>query len=272
MAIAWVTGASSGLGMYTARALKERGFTVVSGARSFTESEQEGELGYCLKLDVTNGDSMDAFVKRATELTGTPDCLVLCAGILILGSCEGYREEEIRRVMDTNFFGQTGMISRVLPMMREKKQGKIVCYSSVNGVLSTPFQGAYSASKHALEGYCEALKIECAPFGIQVMLVEPGDHRGGSQAYRNVSTGTDANSAYRASLDRVHAVIDRDEGGGSNPAVLGKKVARTLEKKHIPFRKCIASLDQHFSIWLHKLVPGNLFARILSGYYHVNKG
>ncbi len=271
MSTVWITGASSGLGKYTAQALVGAGFRVISGARSFSQSEGESDIGYRLPLDVTSAESMDAFCEKAYVLSGIPDALVLCAGILCLGCCEGYGSDEIRRVMDTDFFGQTEMISRVLPMMRKRGTGRIVCYSSVNGVLSTPFQGAYSAAKHALEGYAEALKAECAPFGIQVMLVEPGDHRGGSFAYRAVSRGTGEDSPYRASFDRVRSVIERDEGGGSDPAELGRKVARMLKRKRLPFRIMIGSFDQRLSVILHSVLPGNLFSRVISAYYHVKK-
>lgn len=270
MAVVWITGASSGLGLYTAKAIKAAGNTVVSGARSFDGKEGESEEGFRLSLDVTKPESMDTFCQRALSLYGVPDCLVLCAGYLVWGSCEGYTQDEIRGVMNTNFFGQTEMIQRVLPLMRKNGGGKIVCYSSINGVLSTPFQGAYSASKHALEGYCEALRMECEPFGVQVTLIEPGDHSGGSQTYRHISKGTGADSAYKASFDRVHAVIDHDEGNGSDPAVLGRKVAKLLSRKKMPMRKCIASADQHLSILLHRVLPGTLFAKIISGYYKVN--
>lgn len=271
MAVVWITGASSGLGLYTARAIQAAGYKTVSGARSFEGKEGESDTGYRLPLDVTKPESMDAFCEKALSLYGTPDVLVLCAGYLVWGSCEGYTEDEIKGVMNTNFFGQTSMIQRVLPLMRENGGGKIVCYSSINGVLSTPFQGAYSASKHALEGYCEALCVECEPFNIQVTLIEPGDHSGGSQAYRHISRGTGADSAYKASFDRVHAVIDHDEGNGSDPAVLGKKVAKLLSRKKMPLRKCIASPDQKLSILLHKVMTGRAFAGFISSYYKVRE-
>lgn len=271
MAVVWITGASSGLGMYTARAVKQAGHTVVAGARSFMDRCGEGEEGYRLPLDVTDEASMDAFCAKARELFGEPEVLICCAGVLTLGSCENYADSEIRRVMDTNFFGQVSMIRRVLPHMRLQKKGKIICFSSVNGLLSTPFQGAYSASKHALEGFCEALRCEVSPWHIQVMLVEPGDHRGGAQRYRTVSKGTGSDSVYSASLERVHSVIDHDESHGSLPELLGKKVARMLGKNKLPMRKCIAQPGQHLACILHDILPGDLFYRFITAYYHVKK-
>lgn len=272
MAGVWITGASSGLGMYTAREVRRKGYTVISGARSFEGNEGESEEGWRLPLDVADENSVRQFCAKARSISGEPDVLICCAGILILGSCEGYSPAELEQVMKTDFYGQVNMIRQVLPGMRERKSGKIICFSSVNGVLSTPFEGAYSAAKHALEGFCEALRMEVSPWNIQVMLVEPGDHRGGSARYRAVSVGCREGDPYRASLDRVHRVIDRDESGGSDPEKLGRIVAGMLGRKRLPMRRCIAMPSQHLALCLHDLLPGDWFYRFLSAYYHVKNG
>ncbi len=178
--IVWVSGASSGLGFHTSLQLKNAGFTVVSGARSYRDQEGEAENGYRLYLDVRDEASMDRFAEQAMSLFGPPDVLCCCAGVLTLGACEDYTLQELRDVMETNFFGQAMMIRRALPLMRKNGGGKIVLFSSVNGVLAVPYQGAYTASKHAVEGYAEALRMEASPFKVSVCVVEPGDHRSGS--------------------------------------------------------------------------------------------
>lgn len=264
--VVWITGASSGLGLHTAMALARHGFTVVAGARSFGQGKQvEGCL--CLPLDVTNEESMDAFVRQALSAYGAPDALVNCAGMLILGACESYPLSELRQVMETNFFGQAAMISRVLPLMREKGRGKIVNFSSINGLLGIPFEGAYTASKHAIEGYSECLALEVKPYGIQVMVVEPGDHQSGAQAYRRHSAGITADSPYRAAFEIGTGVIAHDEENGSDPDRLGEKIARALQKKRMPRRLRIAKWDQHLAVILHDLLPTGLFDRIIGSYY-----
>ena len=95
----WVTGASSGLGLHTAMALRDDGWQVIAGARSFTGGQRDGMT--CLPLDVTDAESVRAFCRRAAEIA-PPDALVQCAGMLVLGSCEETETEEFRRVMDTN--------------------------------------------------------------------------------------------------------------------------------------------------------------------------
>ena len=264
--VVWITGASSGLGLHTAQALARHGFSVVAGARSFGEGKKvDGCL--CLPLDVTDEDSMDAFVQAALAARGKPDILVNCAGMLILGACESYPLSELRQVMETNFFGQAAMISRALPLMREKGGGRIVNFSSINGLLGIPFEGAYTASKHAVEGYSECLALECAPYGVEVMVVEPGDHQSGSKAYRCHSRGITEESPYKAAFDAGTAVIAHDEATGSDPDRLGEKIARALQKKRLPRRLRIAKGDQHLAVILHDLLPNRWFDRIIGDYY-----
>ncbi len=301
----WVTGASSGLGLYTAQALAEAGWKVIGGARSFAESgEKRTEIADCaarsfaepgekgteaagrrpedgrkpggtsgedgiirLPLDVTDEESVKAFAAKALEISPRVDAVVQCAGMLVMGSCEETTVEEYQRVMNTNFLGMVRMNRQVLPVLRAQKEGRIVMYSSINGLLGIPFQNAYTASKHAIEGYAEGLQMEVRPFGIQVTLVEPGDHRGGSEKYRPHAARMKADSPYAAAYEKGTAKIHHDETHGSDPAVLGRKVARMLGRKRMPFRKRIASPDQHLAVWLHRLLPARWNERILSGYY-----
>ena len=260
----WVTGASSGLGLHTAMALRDDGWRVIAGARSFEDGEADGMIR--LKLDVTDEESVSRFCEKAAE-TALPDALVQCAGMLVLGSCEETSVEEFRRVMETNYLGMVRVNRAVLPLMRERCGGKIVLFSSINGLLGIPFQSAYTASKHAIEGYAECLQMEVKPFGVQVMLVEPGDHRSGSDQYRPHAAAMGPASPYAAEYESGTAVIHHDEQNGSDPDVLGRKIARTLDRKKIPFRKRIASPDQHLAVYIHKLLPAKLNAWILRKYY-----
>lgn len=260
----WVTGASSGLGLHTAAALKEDGWSVIAGARSFEDGEKDGI--HRLKLDVTDEESVKRFCEKAQEIA-LPDALVQCAGMLVLGSCEETETEEFRRVMDTNYLGMVRVNRAVLPLMRAQRAGKIVLFSSINGLMGIPFQSAYTASKHAIEGYAECLSMEVKPFGIQVMLVEPGDHRSGSDKYRPHAAAMSDASPYAEEYESSVAQITHDEHNGSDPDVLGRKIARTLDRKKIPFRKRIASADQHLAVYIHRLMPAKLNAWILRTYY-----
>lgn len=261
---AWITGASSGLGLHTAEALKKDGWRVIAGARSFEDGIKDGVCR--LKLDVTDEESVRRFCAEAAKI-GPPDALVQCAGILVLGSCEETGMEEFRRVMGTNYLGMVRMNRAVLPLMREKKQGKIVLFSSINGLMGIPFQSAYTASKHAIEGYAECLALEVKPFGIQVMVVEPGDHRSGSDLYRAHAAAMGENSPYREEYGSTTAIISRDEHNGSDPDALGRRIARILDRKRIPFRKRIASAEQHLAVYVHRFLGARLNSLVLRSYY-----
>lgn len=265
--VVWVSGASGGLGRAAAVALKNAGWQVVSGARSFGLEDSENEAGLCLPLDVRDEASVQAFCGKALAAHGTPDALVCAAGILVMGPAEETSLAEFREVMDTNFYGAVRMSQSVLPLMRENGGGKIAFLSSVNGLLPTPFQSAYTASKHALEGYAECLMMEAGPHNIQVMLVEPGDHSGGALKYR--ATSGKVTRAYEKSLERVRGVILRDEEKGGRPEDFGRRLAAALSGKRLPARLKVTKIQETAAIVLHDILPGRLFARFLAGYYKV---
>ena len=262
----WITGASSGLGLHTAMALRDDGWQVIAGARSFSADGPAVEGIACLPLDVTREDSISAFCEKAAAIA-LPDALVQCAGMLVLGSCEETDPEEFRRVMETNYLGMVRVNRAVLSLMRARGGGKIVLFSSINGLLGIPFQSAYTASKHAIEGYAECLSMEVKPFGIQVMLVEPGDHRSGSDKYRPHAAAMNDSSPYAAAYDSAVRQIHHDESNGSDPDQLGRKIAKILDRKRIPFRKRIASPDQHLAVYVHRFLGARLNAAILRKYY-----
>lgn len=270
----WITGASSGLGLATAEAFASSGWLVVAGARSFEDgkaSETKEKNIVRLKLDVTDEESCKRFAEKALELSPAVDALVCGAAVLVLGSCEMTSVEEYRRVMETNFLGSVRMVSYALPHMRRQKSGRILLFSSINGLLGIPFQSAYTASKHAMEGYAECLSMETKPYGIQVCLIEPGDHRGGSDRTRLHAAREDENSPYKNAYSAACAVIHRDESGGLLPEKLGKKVVKNAERKRMKFRLKVAKFDQRLAVLLHTLLPEWLNSWILRDYYRGGK-
>lgn len=263
--IVWVTGASSGLGLHTARALRAAGHTVIAGARSFRAETVEGV--HRLPLDVTDETSVAAFREAALAIVPRVDALVQCAGMLVLASCEETTSDEYRRVLETNFLGMARMNRAALPLMRDAKNGRIVLFSSINGLMGVPFQSAYAASKHAIEGYAECLAMEVRRFGIQVCLVEPGDHRSGSEKYRLHGTAMGDASPYADSYRRGVAAIRRDEANGSDPDRLGRKIAELLTRRRMPLRLCVADPLQHLAVALHRLLPGGWMNGLMGMYY-----
>lgn len=242
----------------------------MAGARSFADApaaHEEAEHWVRLRLDVTDEKSCTRFAERALEISPRVDALVCGAAVLVLGSCEKTGADEYSRVLDTNFTGAARMVRLALPHMRAQGSGRIVLFSSINGLLGIPFQSAYTVSKHALEGYAECLAMETAPWGVQVCLVEPGDHRGGSQRTRLNALEEDGESPYRSAYEAAVAVIHRDEAGGLSPDRLGEKLVRNVERRHMRFRLRVAKPDQHLAVWLHALLPPRLNGRVLRAYY-----
>lgn len=268
----WVTGASSGLGLATAKAFAQAGWLVIGGARSFHTAQEPDDSGILrLPLDVTSPESCQAFAEKALAISGRVDALICAAAVLVLGACENTSPDEYARVMNTNFVGTTRMVQLALPHMRKQQSGRIILFSSINGLLGIPFQSAYTASKHAMEGYAECLAMETRRFGVQVCLVEPGDHRGGSDHTRLHASGEGEASAYRAAYESACAAIHRDESGGLLPESLGKKVVHNAMRRRMHFRLRVAKFDQHLAVWLHRYLPNWLNSWILRNYYGADK-
>lgn len=263
----WVLGASSGLGYHTAAAFAQSGWLVIAGARSFCASSADKDGFIKLPLDVTSEESCDSFAASALTYSPRVDVLVCAAAVLVLGSCEKTATDEYARVLNTNFLGTVRMVNRALPLMRQNGKGKIVLFSSINGLLGIPFQSAYTASKHALEGYAECLAMETKTYGVEVCLVEPGDHRGGSGLTRLSAEGENDASPYRAAYKAACAKIHQDEANGLLPRRLGKKVVRNVQRRHMPFRLRVAKADQHLAVLLHTILPAWANAQILIKYY-----
>ena len=166
-----VTGASSGMGFDAARALVQKGFEVYGAARRVALMDPLKEYGVIpLQLDVTSEESIDACLAA----TGPLDILVNCAGYGSFGAIENVSLEEGRRQMEVNLFGLAAITKKVLPGMRERGRGRIINISSVAGKAVLYFGGWYHVSKFSVEAFSDALRIEMKPFGVDVVLIEPG--------------------------------------------------------------------------------------------------
>lgn len=272
MRIALVVGASSGLGFAVSEKLAAEGIRTYAGARAFglkdAASKEPPEGCFPIALDVTDATSVQAGISYVYEKEGRIDILVNCAAFLTLGACEETSMEELRAVLETNFLGMVQVTQAVLPIMRAQGAGRIIQFSSLNGLVAIPFQSAYIASKHAIEGWNEALAMEVSPFGIFVTIMEPGDCSGGSDAYRlHAGAAQDASSPYHhAYLSTVHR-IHQDESHGQSPARTANAVYRMLSKKRPPVRVVVARSTQCLAVWLHDLLPTRFFAWCIRLYY-----
>lgn len=176
--VALVTGASSGIGEATARELAAAGLTVYAAARRVERMQPLTEVGIRpLALDVTDDASMEAAVARVVAEEGRIDVLVNNAGYGSYGALEDVPMDEARAQMDVNVFGAARLIQLVLPHMRHQRSGTIVNVTSMGGKITTPLGGWYHATKFALEALSDCLRMEVAPFGIDVVVIEPGGIR-----------------------------------------------------------------------------------------------
>ncbi len=177
----FITGCSTGFGLELAKLVLGRGWRAVVTAREASRVEGlvegVGERGLALGLDVTQQDQVEAGVKAATGKFGRIDVLVNNAGYGYQASAEEGVEAEIRAQFDANVFGLFALTRAVLPAMRAQKSGHIINITSVAGLVGFPGSGYYAASKHAVEGWSDALAVETAPLGIKVTCVEPGPFR-----------------------------------------------------------------------------------------------
>src|SRR5712692_11477474 len=176
-----ITGATDGLGKAAALLLAERGYRVFAAGRSAEKRAQLDALARekklpleTLELDVCDDASVKAAVSTALGKAGAIDVLVNNAGLVYGGAVEDLWMEDWRRQFETNFFGVIRVTQAILPHMRERRKGRILMMSSVSGFVTPPTQGAYSASKHAIEALSNALRYELYPFGIQTILIQPG--------------------------------------------------------------------------------------------------
>lgn len=221
-----ITGATSGIGLASARLFKSKGANVVCVAR---RASQEF---YSVCADVTDGAQVVAAVAEVTERFGRIDILVNNAGMGISGSVEGTSEEDARRIFDVNFFGTFNFIRAAVPVMRASGGGVIINISSVAGQLAIPFQAFYSATKSAVLSLSEALRNEVAPFGIKVCCILPGDVNTGFTSARRKNLSDDP--AYGDRVTRAVEAMERDERGGMPPEVIARAVLRCARSKNPP--------------------------------------
>ena len=176
-----ITGGTDGLGKAAALLLARRGYVVFAAGRSAEKREALDRIAHeehipirTLEMDVCDHASVQIAVELVLEKGGGIDALINNAGVGYMAVVEELRVSDFRRQFETNVFGVLSVTQAVLPHMRQRRMGRILMMSSAAGLVSPPTYGAYSASKHALEGLSNALRLEMYPFGVHVILIEPG--------------------------------------------------------------------------------------------------
>ena len=258
-----ITGISSGFGKAMAEKLSGEGHTVYGTCRR--DVDPIPGVHY-LKAEVTDDEDCRKAVQTVMDEQGRIDVFISNAGMGIGGPLEFSTIEEARRQMDVNWLGMVRFLHFVLPVMRKQRSGKIICVSSIGGLMGLPFQGLYSASKFAIEGYCEALRLEVRSFGIKVVVVEPGDFSTHFTASRSSSSGPEVHAAYPSYAASL-ASIEKDETTGLKPVVLANRVSKIVKARNPRQSYVVSTFVQRLSILLKAILPPKLFSDILASYY-----
>jgi len=268
---ALITGASSGFGLLTAITLARREWHVLATMRDLSRRQRLEDAARAagvldriefLELDVTDNQQI---AKLAATIAARPsrlDAIVNNAGIAVAGFTDDVTDAELRQQFDTNFFGAAAVTRAFLPLLRRQGSGHIVMISSISGRNSFPGLGSYTASKFALEGWTETLRLEMKPLGIQVALVEPGSFATGIWTSATISAATqNPNSPNAARVARWRKRLDAGKPK-ADPQRVADCIAKILDLRHPNLRNLVGG-DARLVVALRTLLPWRIFERIL---------
>jgi NAD(P)-dependent dehydrogenase (short-subunit alcohol dehydrogenase family) len=265
-----VTGCSSGIGYHAAHALTERGWRVFAACRRQADCDRLAAEGlHTVRLDYADTDSIAAAVEHVLEATGGRlDALFNNGAYAHPGAVEDLPTEHLRVLLETNFIGWYDLTRRVLPAMRRQKAGRIVNCSSILGFVAVRFTSAYSASKFAVEGWSDALRLELRGTGIHVALIQPGPIRSRmleNSRYHFMETIDVHNSHFRADYGRE---ISRLSGSGKGsrfklgPDAIMTPLIHALESPS-PRARYRVTVPTQVGAWLKRLLPTRMLDRVL---------
>jgi NAD(P)-dependent dehydrogenase (short-subunit alcohol dehydrogenase family) len=265
--IVLVTGASSGIGKACAEHLSQKGNVVYGTSRKAQPGETRG-LYSMMRMDVDDTASVKNCIEELVKREKRLDVLVHCAGNGIAGAVEDTSIEEAKMQFETNFFGAFRVCKTVLPVMRAQGGGTIVLVTSMGGLMTLPFQGVYCASKFAVEGMAESLRMEVRPFGIRIVCVEPGDFHTEFTAHRTKAEASQRNSAYERKFISVMKIYEHEETHGPSPVRIARLVDRIIRGRSGRFHYTVGLFPQRLAIFLKRTLPFPVFEQILKMYYN----
>jgi len=269
-----ITGGTDGLGKATAMLLARRGYSVFAAGRSAAKREELEHLSHnehlplhSIEMDVSENASVQIAIKAVLEKGGGIDVLINNAGIGYMAVVEELRMSDFRQQFEINLFGVLRVTQAVLSHMRQRRHGRIVMMSSVAGLVSPPTYGAYSSSKHALEGLSNALRLELYPFGVDVILIEPGyivtnfqqTAKDLSQPYAERAAGSPYAKIYSAAW--AASKVGR-ERSNATPDDCARVILRAIESSHPKARYTVTSMAKAVSIG-KRILPDALFDSVL---------
>jgi NAD(P)-dependent dehydrogenase (short-subunit alcohol dehydrogenase family) len=270
-----ITGASSGIGHACARHLSGHGYRVYGTSRRGPDPGTWQERSVAppdgvrmMAMDVTSETSIERGIDSICEAEGRLDVVVNNAGWGLAGAVEDTTLAEAQQQFDVTFFGVLRICRAVLPLFREQRSGTIVNISSIGGLIGMPFQALYSASKFAVEGLSESLRAEVRPYGIRVVLIEPGDFCTDFTSRRQ-EVALAAASDYRERFRRCLSVMEHDETHGPSPDKVARLLERIIAHPSPRFRYAVGTALDRIAIPGKKLAPYGLFEWVVLKYYRL---
>ncbi len=275
--IALITGASSGFGLLTSVELAKAEFRVVATMRDLGRRARLDEAVAAAgvkvdlrQLDVTHFDGMTGFVDALVRDYGRLDVLVNNAGFAVAGFAEDIRLEELRLQFETNFFGAVAMTKAVLPVMRRQRSGHIIQISSISGLHGSVTVSSYSASKHALEGWSESLRMEVNGLGIKVVLVEPGSFqtdiwtRGavmGKEAVKDSSPNFQRSLRMRETIKKI---------AKADPMVVARKIVAIAQDPD-PKLRYVIGRDAKMQLAMKRILPWKWHEKVVANFLKLDE-
>ncbi|MEU4217912.1 oxidoreductase [Actinoplanes sp. NPDC026623] len=266
--VAIVTGASAGIGAATSRLLRERGFQVYAVARRLDRMASLAALGiHPIRADVTDEADLAALVDRVIAESGRIDVLVNNAGYGSFGAIEDVPLDEARRQFEVNVFGAARLCQLVLPHLRARGSGRIINVSSVGARMYQPLGGWYHATKYALEGLSDCLRVELRPLGIDVVMIQPG---GIDTEFSRIAgerlLATSGDGAYAGYARRYAASLTSDAKGISSPAVVARAIGRAATVRR-PRARYPVGRGARAALLARWLLPDRAYDRVLVGVF-----
>ena len=276
--IALITGSSSGFGLLTSIELAKAGFRVVATMRDLARRERLDQAAESASvadridvraLDVTRFDGLAGFVESVVRDYRQLDILVNNAGFAVAGFAEDIQLEELRLQFDTNFFGAVAMTKAVLPTMRRQRSGHIIQMSSIVGLHGSVTVSSYSASKHALEGWSESLRMELNALGIKVVLVEPGAFqtdiwtRG---AVMGKAATKDSSPNFQRSMrmrERIGKIAKAD------PILVAQKVVEIAQNPN-PKLRYVIGRDAKIQLVMKRVLPWKWHEKVIANFLKID--
>lgn len=261
-----ITGASSGIGKDTALSLIEEGHIVYGAARRLEMMQDIIQAGgHAIKMDILKDRNIDDVVNQIINEQNRIDILINNAGYGLWGAVETISIDEAKRQFDVNIFGLAYLTKKIIPFMREQKSGKIINMSSMGGKVYTPFGAWYHATKYALEGWSDCLRIELKSFGIDVILIEPGVIKTEFQDVMMDSTversiGTPYEKKLKALEKATQEMYAR--GIGSPPSTITKLIIKAINS-HNPKRRYVGGLFAKPMLFIKKWFGDKMYEKAI---------